>query len=94
MPNTKSAEKRLRQNVNRREQNKPVKSSLKTYIKKVIAAAQSGDVAGAEELYRTAAKKLDQAGSKRVVHKNATSRQKARLQRAIKRAKGIGLVSQ
>ena len=93
MPNTRSAEKRLRQNVVHRERNKSLKSSIKTQIKKVIAAAEAGDVTGAEELFRSAARKLDRAGSQHVIHRNAASRQKSRLQRVIKKAKGIGSVS-
>ena len=87
MPNTRSASKRLRQDKVRTARNKSIKSSMKTQIKKVIEAAQSGDVETAEAQYRLAAKKLDRAGAKSVIHKNASARQKSRLQRIIKSAK-------
>lgn len=87
MPNTKSAEKRLRQNEVRRQRNKAVKSRLKTEIKRVLSSVESGDIAAAEEHYKFAAKKLDQAGSANVIHKNAAARQKSRMQRHIKAAK-------
>ena len=87
MPNTASAKKRLRQNVVRKARNKAVKSSVKTSVKKVMSAVESGDVAAAEEQFKTAAKKLDQAGAKGVLHKNAAARKKSRLQNAIKKAK-------
>ena len=87
MPNCKSAEKRLRQNIVRKARNKAVKSTVKTTVKKVMAAIEAGDVAAAEEQYKTAAKKLDQAGAKGIFHKNTAARKKSRLQHAIKKAK-------
>ena len=87
MPNNKSAEKRLRQNAVRKARNKAIKSSVKTSVKKVLTSVEAGDVAAAEESYKTAAKKLDQAGAKGVYHKNAAARKKSRLQNAIKKAK-------
>ena len=57
-------------------------------MKKVIAAANDGNVESAEAEFRIAAKKLDQAGSKRIIHPNAAARQKSRLQKIIKSAKG------
>lgn len=87
MPNKQSAAKRLRQSKVRTTRNRSVKSSLKTHIKKVLKAVTGGDVAGAENEYKVAAKKLDQAGSKKVIHKNVAARQKSRMQRAIKSAK-------
>ena len=87
MPNTASAKKRLRQNEVRRAHNRSLKSAVRTQMKKVIAAAEAGDIATAEEEYKTAARKLDQASSKGVFHKNSTARKKSRLQRLIKKAK-------
>lgn len=87
MPNTKSAIKRLKQSEVRRMRNKSIKSRCKTEIKKVLAAVDAGDVAGAEAQYRVAAKFLDKAGAAKVIHKNAAGRQKSRMQRIIKAAK-------
>lgn len=87
MPNTASAKKRLRQNVARRAKNRAAKTTVKNQVKKVIGAAESGDVATAEAQYKVAAKQLDQAGAKNVIHKNAAARQKSRMQRTIKAAK-------
>ena len=87
MPNTASAKKRLRQNTVRRERNRAIKSTVRTQIKKVLTAVKAGNVEQAEQEYRKAAKGLDRAGARRVIHPNATSRYKARLQRAIKRIK-------
>ncbi|MFK7769441.1 MAG: 30S ribosomal protein S20 [Mariniblastus sp.] len=88
MPNTASASKRLRQNKVRQERNKAVKSSMKTQIKKVITAAEAGEVETAETEFKVAAQKLDRAGARNIIHKNAAGRQKSRLQRLIKKAKG------
>ena len=87
MPNTRSAAKRLRQNKVRTANNRSIKSAMKTQMKKVIALAEAGDIEKAETEYRTAAKKIDRAGAKQVIHKNAAARQKSRLQRIIKTAK-------
>ena len=87
MPNSKSAKKRLRQDEALRIHNRSIKSDMKTQIKKVLAAVDAGNVAEAEEQFIVAQKKLDQADSKNIIHKNAASRQKARLQRLIKKAK-------
>lgn len=90
MPNCESAKKRLRQNVVRRERNKSIKSAVKTQIKKVLAAVEAGDISTAEEQFKLAAKKLDKAGAKGVLHANTAGRKKSRLQRAIKAAKAAG----
>lgn len=88
MPNSLSAEKRLRQNKVRQARNKAAKSAMKTQIKKVVAAAEGGDIETAETEFKVAAKKLDQAGAKNIIHKNAAGRKKSRLQSLIKKAKG------
>ncbi len=87
MPNTKSASKRLRQNKVRQERNKSIKSNVKTQVKKVMAAVEAGNVEEAEKEFKEAAKKLDRAGAKKIMHPNKASRKKSSLQHAIKKAK-------
>jgi small subunit ribosomal protein S20 len=87
MPNRKSAEKRLRQNVVRRGRNRMMKSAVKTQIRKVREFVEAGDVDKAEEAFRLAAKKLDRASSKNVIHPNRAARTKSRLQSLIKKQK-------
>ncbi|MGB1928080.1 MAG: 30S ribosomal protein S20 [Mariniblastus sp.] len=87
MPNTASASKRLRQTKVRQARNKATKTAMKTQVKKVLSLASEGNVEQAEVEFKVAAKKLDRAGAKGVIHKNAAGRQKSRLQRAIKKAK-------
>jgi small subunit ribosomal protein S20 len=87
MPTTKSAKKRLRQSLERRARNRSVKASLKTYMRRVKDQAAAGDVGPAGEALKLAAKKLDQAAAKGVIHKNAAARFKSRLSARVKAAK-------
>ena len=87
MPNTKSAAKRLRQNLARRLRNRSIKSATRTELGKVRQAVAAGDIEKAEQSFREASKQLDRAGARKVMHRNAVARQKSRLQRLIKAAK-------
>jgi small subunit ribosomal protein S20 len=87
MPHTKSAKRRHRQSLERRVKNRAIKSAIKTQIRKVRQAVAAGDIAKAETEARVAAKKLDRAGVKRVIHPNAAARTKSRLAHVIRAAK-------
>ena len=87
MPNTPSAKKRLRQNEKRRLHNRTVKSSMRTQMRRVREAVKAGDFEKAEGEFRLAAKRLDKAGSRHIIHPNAASRYKSRLQQLIRKAK-------
>lgn len=87
MPNTKSAKKRLRQNVVRRTRNRMVKSSIRTQLRKVREAVAAGDLDRADAEFRVAAKRLDRAGQRNIIHRNKAARTKSRLQRMIRMAK-------
>ena len=87
MPSSNSAKKRLRQDKVRRLRNRSTKSAMKTQIKKVTAAADAGDIETAEKEFVSAARKLDKAGAKKVIHRNTAARYKSRLQRRILAAK-------
>lgn len=90
MPTTKSAKKRLKQSEGRRLRNRATKTSLRSQVKKVSEAAAGGDVTKADAEFRLAAKKLDRAGARGIIHRNAASRQKSRLSRLLKAAKQKG----
>jgi small subunit ribosomal protein S20 len=75
--NIKSQIKRNRQNELARERNKAVKSGLKTAVRKFRELAQAGDKDAAVTAGRDAAKKLDQAASKGVIHKNQAANRKS-----------------
>jgi small subunit ribosomal protein S20 len=75
--NIKSQIKRNKQNEKAHERNKAVKTGLKTAVRKFREAAESGDAAEAQTLARDAAKKLDKAASKGVIHKNQAANRKS-----------------
>ena len=87
MPNTPSAKKRLRQNVNRRAKNRSTKTAIRTLTRKVRESIAAKDVAKSEETFGTLVSKLDRASGKKVIHANAAARTKSRLTKAIKAIK-------
>ncbi len=87
MPNTNSAKKRLRQNVTRRLRNRSVKRAVRTQCRKVREAVEAGEVETAENEFRLATKKLDRAGARNIIHRNAAARTKSRLSARIKALK-------
>ncbi|MFD0922115.1 30S ribosomal protein S20 [Saccharopolyspora rosea] len=82
MANIKSQMKRIRTNEKNRLRNKSVKSSVKTAIRKFREAAAAGDKDKAVELQRAAARALDKAVSKGVIHKNQAANKKSALAKA------------
>ena len=77
MANIKSQIKRNKQNEKRHERNKAVKTGLKTAVRKFREAAEAGDKDTAVEAGREAARKLDKAASKGVIHKNQAANRKS-----------------
>ena len=84
MPNTASAKKRLRQNAKRRLHNRSLKSRVRSQIRRVREAVAAGDADTAQAEFRVAAKRLDQAAGKKLIHKNAAARSKSRLSKLVK----------
>ena len=83
MANIKSVAKRARQAEVRHLRNKAVKTSLKTYAKRVRVAVQAGDKVQAEAELQSFSSKLDKAAKRGVIHKNQAGRRAGRLQLAI-----------
>lgn len=79
MANTKSAEKRNRQNATARERNRSRRSSLRTAVKRLRNAVAAGDAEKAAELLPTTLSVIDSTAQKKVIHPNAASRTKSRL---------------
>ena len=77
MANIKSQIKRNKQNEQARQRNKAVKSSLKTAVRKFREAAAAGDAETAGPRMRDAARKLDKAVSKGVIHPNQAANKKS-----------------
>jgi len=79
MPNHKSAEKRVRQSERRRAVNRGHKTKVRTYIKKLRAALDSGQNEDIQKVLPETISVIDKAIQKGVLHKNAAARHKARL---------------
>ncbi len=84
MANIASAKKRARQAVVRREHNKMLTSRMRTAIKKVLVAIQSGDKAAAVDAYRAASSLVDSSVNKKLIHRNKAARHKSRLNARIR----------
>jgi len=78
--NIKSQIKRNKQNEKAHERNKAVKSGLKTAVRKFNEAAETG-AENAQALAADAAKLLDKAASKGVIHKNQAANRKSSIQK-------------
>ncbi|WP_346622621.1 30S ribosomal protein S20 [Blastococcus montanus] len=83
MANIKSQMKRIKTNEKARQRNVAVKSALKTAVRRVRTAAESGDAAAASAAYQAAAKQLDKAASKGVIHKNQAANRKSGLAKQV-----------
>jgi small subunit ribosomal protein S20 len=83
MANIKSQIKRNRQNEGRRVRNRSVRSALRTKNRRFNEALASGDSQVAEDAYRDAARALDRAASKGIIHKNRAADKKSRLARKL-----------
>ncbi|MDR8018642.1 30S ribosomal protein S20 [Nesterenkonia aerolata] len=79
MANIKSQKKRILTNEKARQRNQAVKSQLKTAVKKVRNAVAAGDKDAAVQANRAAARMLDKAVSKGVIHKNQAANRKSGL---------------
>ncbi|MGJ0204703.1 30S ribosomal protein S20 [Leucobacter sp. gxy201] len=79
MANIKSQIKRIKTNQKATERNRAYKSELRTLIRKTREAITAGDKAAAEGNLKVAARKLDKAVSKGVIHKNQAANRKSKL---------------
>ena len=83
MPNIKSAKKRVLVTKTKTLQNKIFRTQLKTDVKKYQAAVAAGDAALAQETYKAAVKKIDQAAARGIIHKNAAARKKSQFTKTL-----------
>ena len=79
MPHHKSAEKRLRQTEKRTVINRARLSRVRTLVKKVETAIDSGDKEAAQSAFQVAQPELHRATTKGVLHKNTVARKLSRL---------------
>jgi small subunit ribosomal protein S20 len=79
MPHHKSAEKRLRQTEKRTVLNRARMSRVRTFVKKVESAIETGDKQAAQSAFQLAQPELHRATTKGVLHKNTVARKLSRL---------------
>ena len=87
MANSAQAKKRARQSESRRRHNASFRSLVRTSIKKVDAAIESGDHSKASEAYSSAVPIIDRMADKGIIHKNKAARHKSRLNSSIRALK-------
>ena len=83
LANIKSAKKRILVSRTRADRNKAIRSGVKTAIKKVYAAIETGDKEAAKAELTAATKTIEMAASKGVYHKNNAARKVSRLSKAV-----------
>ena len=83
MAHHKSAIKRIKQNEKKNERNRHVRSTLRTFIKRVREAVAGKDSALAKEALQAAIPVIDEAASKGVIHSSNASRNVSRLTKLV-----------
>ena len=84
MANSLSARKRARQSEKNRVRNASQRSHVRTQIKRVVAAIESGDKAAAEAAYKSAVPAIDRSVGNGIMHRNKAARHKSRLNSKIR----------
>ncbi|NLW87612.1 MAG: 30S ribosomal protein S20 [Planctomycetes bacterium] len=83
MAHSLSAKKRIRQNTKARARNRWRKDQIKQVVREFDDAVKANDKAKATEQLKAVFSTLDKVASKNTIHKNAASRQKARLSKRL-----------
>jgi len=84
LANHVSAAKRARLSEKRRLNNRNRKGEMRTAIKSVLTAVESGDKEAAAAALTKATSLLDSAGRRGTIHKNQASRRVSRLSARVK----------
>lgn len=84
MANSRQATKRARQGEQRRQHNATLRSRMRTFLKKVVNAIDSGDKKAAESAYKDAVPLIDNSAGKNIIHANKAARHKSRLNARIR----------
>lgn len=87
MPNTKSAERRIRNSARKELHNHSIKSRLHTLERSYLELVRSGKKDDAAKALRTLSSAFDKAAKSGVVHRATASRKKSRLSLQLARAK-------
>ena len=83
MPNSRQAEKRVRQDEEKRLHNRMLKSRMRTAMRRVRENCEKGDKDAALVSLAAAMKQIDKCAKTRVVHPNNAARKKSVLARQI-----------
>ena len=83
MPNIKSAKKRVLVNAKKTEQNKAIRSAVKTEMKKIDLLIKENKLEEAKASLAVAFKVIDSACSKNIFHANNASNKKAKLAKRV-----------
>ncbi|NLG08895.1 MAG: 30S ribosomal protein S20 [Deinococcales bacterium] len=81
--------KRHRQAEKRRTAARAKKSTIRTFTKKAVAAAEKGDFEAAAKYQKVVQGLVDRAIKTSVLHRNAAARRKSRLARRINQLKQV-----
>lgn len=84
MANSLSARKRARQAERHRRHNASQRSHVRTAIKQVLRAIETGDKAAAETAYKAAVPAIDRSVTQGIMPKNKAARHKSRLNAHIR----------
>lgn len=84
MANSPQARKRIRRNNRRADINMARRSRLRTFIRKVENAVETGDSATAQSALKDVQPELQRAAVKGILHKNTASRKFSRLNARVK----------
>ena len=84
MANSPQARKRARQNDKRRVHNASLRSLVRTKIKQVIAATDTGSSEDARAAYDSAVPVIDKMANRGIIKKNKAARHKSRLNARVK----------
>ena len=75
--------KRHRQSEKRRLANRARKSTIRTFTKKALNAAESGDFEAAAKFEKVAQSLIDKAAKGSTLHRNTAARRKSRIAKRI-----------
>ena len=84
MANTPQSKKRARQNERRSEINKARRSQIRTFLRRVEEAIESGDKEAAGSALISAQPELMRGVTKGIYHKNTAARKMSRLSARVK----------
>ncbi|MCH8978402.1 MAG: 30S ribosomal protein S20 [Armatimonadetes bacterium] len=79
MANLKSSKKDIKRSERKRAVNLSVRTGLKTYVKRVRQAIESGDKEKIASAMQAAQKQFDKAAQRGIIHKKQAARRKSRI---------------